>query len=45
LKEASIKAVEKFGAGSGASRLISGSLAPHLELEETLAHFKASKQP
>jgi len=40
LKEAAIKAVEKFGAGSGASRLICGSLAPHHELEETLAHFK-----
>jgi 8-amino-7-oxononanoate synthase len=40
LKEAAIRAVEKFGAGSGASRLICGSLAPHHELEETLAHFK-----
>jgi 8-amino-7-oxononanoate synthase len=40
LKEAAIKAVEKFGAGSGASRLICGSLAPHLELEEALADFK-----
>jgi len=40
LTEAAIKAVETFGAGSGASRLISGSLAPHHELEETLAHFK-----
>jgi len=40
LKEAAIRAVEKFGAGSGASRLICGSLAPHHELEETLAAFK-----
>ena len=40
LKEAAIKAVEKFGAGAGASRLICGSLAPHHELEEALAHFK-----
>ena len=40
LKEAAIRAVEKFGAGSGASRLICGSLAPHHELEETLATFK-----
>ena len=40
LKAAAIKAVEKFGAGSGASRLICGSLAPHHELEETLASFK-----
>src|ERR1700689_3798121 len=36
LKEAAIKAVKKFGAGSGASRLTGGSLAPHHELEETL---------
>ena len=40
LKEAAIKAVEKFGAGVGASRLICGSLAPFHELEETLAAFK-----
>ena len=40
LKEAAIRAVEKFGAGSGASRLICGSLAPHHELEEALADFK-----
>ncbi len=43
LKEAAIKAVEKFGAGAGASRLICGSLAPHHELEEALAHFKATE--
>ena len=40
LKEAAIKAVEKFGAGAGASRLICGSLAPYHELEEALAAFK-----
>jgi len=40
LKEAAIKTVERFGAGSGASRLICGSLAPHHELEEALAAFK-----
>ena len=42
LKEAAIKAVERFGAGAGASRLISGSLAPHHELEETLTAFKGT---
>jgi 8-amino-7-oxononanoate synthase len=42
LKEAAIRAVEKFGAGSTASRLICGSLAPHHELEETLADFKGT---
>ena len=40
LAEASAKAARDFGAGSGASRLICGSLAPHRELEETLAAFK-----
>src|ERR1017187_4021270 len=40
LKAAAIQAVEKFGAGAGASRLICGSLAPFHELEETLAAFK-----
>ena len=40
LKEAAIKAVEKFGVGAGASRLICGSLAPFHELEAALAGFK-----
>jgi 8-amino-7-oxononanoate synthase len=43
IKEAAIKAVEKFGAGAGASRLICGSLAPHHELDETLAEFKGTE--
>jgi 8-amino-7-oxononanoate synthase len=40
LNEAAVKAVERFGSGSGASRLICGSLAPHHELEATLADLK-----
>lgn len=43
LKEAAIKAVEKWGAGSGASRLVCGSLAVHHELEEALADFKGTE--
>ena len=43
LKTAAIKAVEKFGAGAGASRLICGSLAPFHELEEALAAFKQTE--
>jgi 8-amino-7-oxononanoate synthase len=43
LKEAAIKAVETFGAGAGASRLICGSLAPFHQLEETLADFKRTE--
>jgi 8-amino-7-oxononanoate synthase len=43
LKEAAIKAIEKFGTGAGASRLVCGSLAPFHELEETLAAFKKTE--
>jgi 7-keto-8-aminopelargonate synthetase-like enzyme len=43
LKDAAIRAVEKFGAGSGSARLICGSLAPHHELEESLAAFKGTE--
>jgi 8-amino-7-oxononanoate synthase len=43
LKEAAARAVEQFGAGSGASRLICGSLAPHHELESALAAFKQTE--
>jgi 8-amino-7-oxononanoate synthase len=40
LQAAAIQAVETFGAGAGASRLLCGSLAPFHELEESLAVFK-----
>jgi 8-amino-7-oxononanoate synthase len=43
LKEAAIRAVERYGAGAGASRLICGSLAPHEELDEVLAAFKGTE--
>ena len=43
LKAAAIRAVEKFGAGAGASRLVCGSLAPFHELEESLADFKKAE--
>lgn len=43
LKAAAIQAVEQFGAGAGASRLICGSLAPFHELEEALAAFKGTE--
>jgi 8-amino-7-oxononanoate synthase len=42
LKEAAKRAIDEFGAGSGAARLICGSLAPHHELEEALAAFKGT---
>jgi 8-amino-7-oxononanoate synthase len=40
LKEAAAKATRDFGTGSGASRLVCGSLAAHKELEEAIAEFK-----
>src|SRR5512140_3257836 len=43
LKEAVIQAVAQYGAGSGASRLICGSLAPHHALENALADFKGTE--
>ncbi|HEU5395555.1 MAG TPA: 8-amino-7-oxononanoate synthase [Verrucomicrobiae bacterium] len=43
LRQAAIQAIEKFGVGAGASRLISGSLAPFHELEEALAAFKRTE--
>lgn len=43
LKEAAIRAVERYGAGAGASRLICGSLAPHEELDEVLAAFEGTE--
>ena len=42
LKTAALEAVERYGVGAGASRLICGSLAPHQELDETLAAFKGT---
>ncbi|MHB8596095.1 MAG: glycine C-acetyltransferase [Ktedonobacteraceae bacterium] len=40
LKEAAIRAIEKYGVGSGAVRTIAGTMTLHRELEEKLAHFK-----
>jgi 8-amino-7-oxononanoate synthase len=37
------QALERYGVGSGASRLICGSLAPHRELEQVLADFKGTE--
>jgi len=40
VKEAAIKAVEKWGAGAGASRLVSGNMEAHAILEERIRNFK-----
>jgi 8-amino-7-oxononanoate synthase len=41
--QAAIEATQRFGAGAGAARLISGSLPPHQELESALAQFKGTE--
>lgn len=43
LKAAAIEATQRFGAGSTASRLLCGSLAPHHHLESALAAFKQTE--
>ncbi len=43
LREMAIRAVEKFGAGAGASRLICGSLVAFHQLEDALATFKKTE--
>ncbi len=43
VKEAAAGAALEFGAGSGASRLITGTLAPHVRLERHLADFKGAE--
>ncbi len=40
LRQAAIAAIEEFGVGAGASRLISGTQSPHVVLETTLAKWK-----
>ncbi len=40
LKMAAAEAAQRFGAGTGASRLLTGTLAIHSELETRLASFK-----
>jgi len=41
--QSAIEATQRFGAGAGASRLISGSLPSHQELESALAQFKGTE--
>ena len=39
IKEASIKAIEKYGSGCAGSRFLNGTLDIHIELEKKLANF------
>jgi 8-amino-7-oxononanoate synthase len=43
VKEALIRGVETWGAGSGASRLVCGTQSPHTALEEALASYKQTE--
>lgn len=38
-----INAIERYGLGSGASRLLSGTHLPHIRLEERIAEFKRTE--
>jgi 8-amino-7-oxononanoate synthase len=42
LREAAIGAINEFGVGAGASRLLSGTQPPHLRLESVLAKWKGT---
>lgn len=44
VKQASANAALEFGAGTGGSRLLTGTLSPHLRLEEHLARFKGTEK-
>ncbi len=43
LGEAAVSAIERFGFGSGASRLVSGTSELHHELEQRIADFKGTE--
>src|SRR6187399_2176926 len=43
LREAAKVAIDQYGVGSGASRLVCGTLTPHVRLEERLAQFKRTE--
>ncbi|MBA2241302.1 MAG: 8-amino-7-oxononanoate synthase [Chthoniobacterales bacterium] len=43
LREAATAAVAEFGVGAGASRLLSGTQSPHVQLETALAKWKGTQ--
>jgi 7-keto-8-aminopelargonate synthetase-like enzyme len=40
LREATKNAIDKFGVGAGASRLLAGTQSPHMQLESAIAKWK-----
>lgn len=42
VKDAAARAAMEFGAGTGASRLVTGTLKPHVQLEKHIARFKGA---
>lgn len=42
LRDAATAAIAEFGVGAGASRLVSGTLSPHVRLEAALAKWKGA---
>ena len=44
LKQAAVRAIETFGVGTGASRLVSGTMELHEALERRLAAFKGTER-
>ena len=40
INQAAIEAIERWGVGAGAARLIAGTMTPHDQLEQDLAQFK-----
>jgi 8-amino-7-oxononanoate synthase len=43
VKQAAVDGIQQYGTGAGASRLISGSLLPHHQLESRIARFKQTE--
>ncbi len=42
LRDAATAAIDEFGVGAGASRLISGTQSPHVRLETAIARWKGT---
>src|SRR4030067_47411 len=43
VKQAAIEAISQYGCGTGASRLVSGTMPLHTELEKNIAQFKKTE--